>query len=282
MGTFDQQDLNVIESIVKTFMTIRHHAGHWNFMTSTTFGFVGSSIAESTYSTLKRGPNAVSAKFSLEKSAFMLLKQSKSWEKKLNSKMAEDINRRSLYSRSKASPYITDYMDGLSIKYFHNRHKVKPLYVGHKKWLVMRANFFDTEQDVESSIMMDDAEGITEVYDNDYRVTSYHPKFEHIRSGSIDVNNRMKCACCKFHNYLAPCIHIMAVLKKTEYIIPELFHMYIPCGCQVDDATIMFAFLFVSFSLWVPCMVTLKNYCSLDWMLGVIRCGKNINTMITQ
>ena len=74
----------------------------------------------------------------MEKSAFQLTKQTKSKMEKKSRKMAADMNKKKLYSNSKTSDFLTDYMEGLALKYFDNRHKVISIYVGSHEWLVIR------------------------------------------------------------------------------------------------------------------------------------------------
>jgi hypothetical protein len=126
--------MKTIEDILLSFDKRIDYCGHWNFKELVIFGFQGSSISEVENSTLKvNTPHPVKHTQSMEKSAYELTKQTKNKMQKKSRKMAADMNAKKLYSNSKTSDFLTDYMEGLALKYFDNRHKVIPIYVGDNK-----------------------------------------------------------------------------------------------------------------------------------------------------
>ena len=52
-----------------------------------------------------------------------------------------------------------------------------------------------------------------------------HPRYEHLRTVTVDADGYMSCTCGHVNQYMAPCIHIMAILDDQRYITADLFHL---------------------------------------------------------
>jgi hypothetical protein len=221
VGTIKSQ-VKAIDEILKNFDKYRGHCGHWLFKHLPTLGFRGSSISEADNSTLKHNtPYAVDHRHSLDKSGHQLIKQSHLKQKRAHTEMAADINATKLWSRSKTAPFLTKYMESLAIKFFDRRGCVTAIYIGNKTWLVIRTSFF-VDGDMGN---VDDHEGVTGVFDIGNDQSSNYTRFEHVRVVHINEHNRIHCDCGFVHGYMAPCIHIMAVIDDEAYLKPELYHI---------------------------------------------------------
>ncbi len=86
----------------------------------------------------------------------------------------------------------------------HKRHNVQVIYMGNKEWLCYRKSILDEDSE---------------------KLMSSHPKYEHLRTVTIDCDGYMSCTCGHVHQYMAPCIHIMAILDNKKFVTPALFHL---------------------------------------------------------
>ncbi|GFH57716.1 hypothetical protein CTEN210_14192 [Chaetoceros tenuissimus] len=222
VGQLKDHHIIAIDGILKNFDKFRDNCGHWIFKYLPTFGFRGSSISEAENSTLKHNtPHAVDHRHTLEESGYQLIQQSQFKNKRAHTVMAADINATKIWSRSQTAPFLTKYMESLAIKFFDKREFVTAVYIGNRKWLVIRSSIFE---EIEIGCV-DDREGIAGVFDTDNDGTSKYTRFEHVRVVHISADNRIHCDCGFVHEYMAPCIHIMAVIDDETYLRPELYHI---------------------------------------------------------
>ena len=203
----------IIESVTQNIQNTGHHI----FFRSTTFGFLGSTIVESSNAGIKYGDMKCSNNMRIDTSSKKQLDQVEKKTFESNISMASQINETVHYTRSNTSDYLTRYMHGLCIKNFDNRIHFHVCYRGANEWYVMEKKLL--QEMLESSKSGVDTAPTTD--DERPRYT----RFVRVRKVRVVNNKFMTCSCGYVQRYLAPCHHIMAVLSEKEYIIPSLFHL---------------------------------------------------------
>lgn len=179
---------------------------YYQFMYRSTFKSKSSSIAESNNAPMKKGSNPVRSGMSIERSALVQTQQVKSKEQKNNMRIAQRLQKYSLFSNTSTKDIVTDYMDLRLCKLFDNKEKVATAYVGNGLWLSVSRKVLDDYVNKKMSFCV--KEGDCPSYVNIRRVT-YR-------------NGVMNCTCGEVQQMLGPCIHIVSVLDLHTYISPEI------------------------------------------------------------
>jgi len=203
--TFNCNIQTLLASVLKNIQVVGNHY----FMETTTFGFIGSSIVEGTNPGIKRGTFASLPNMSLDRSTLQQLKQATHKALTQNVDYASDMNKFQNWTTSMTSKYLTSYMEGIACKNFDSRTMYHVVYVGNKRWYVMRKQ------------IMDQFKGKTSPSNSEFE----HTKYDRVYCVSVDEDGYMTCACGYVQDYLSPCPHCMAVLNEKKFIVPELFHI---------------------------------------------------------
>ena len=210
-----------IKSLIIDVVSRIQHVGNHHFLYTTTFGFLGSSVVESTNFSLKYGDRKCKPNMGLDRSSLNQLNQVETKSFKSNIKMAAQMNETTHHSRSLTNDYLTRYMEGLAIKNFDERINYVTSYIGNYEWHVMDKDMAD--------FVIEDSKSHSNPNNKRKKVMSmdncHYTKFIRVRKVRVVSDKFITCSCGYVQRYLAPCRHVMAVLQKREFVIPSLFHI---------------------------------------------------------
>ena len=128
------------------------------------------------------------------------IKQAKSHSEKHGIEQSSNMNRNSLWSRSRCSEHITNYMDGISIQNFDRKNEYTAVLSKKNEWLIFHKKSLCSKE------------------------TPLMTKFDRVRTVKYE-NDYITCNCGMIHKYLAPCVHVMKVLDDEKYLTADLFHI---------------------------------------------------------
>ena len=193
-----------LKKILHTIMSAKLDLLHYAFRKKTTFGFLGSSIVEAMNSSIKKsGLFSIEGTMTLSHSTLMQLKQTEMRAEKRDIELASSVNASHRYIKIGIDEYLTKYMVDIAAKNFDARLLYYARKISSCEFWVMRKAIHDNEGG--SS--------------NDSPVT----KFDNVHVVSID-GQFISCSCGYVNQYMSPCRHVMAVLKKEENLIYTSFH----------------------------------------------------------
>jgi len=186
--------------------------GNHFFTRTVTLGFVGSSIVEGTNPGIKGGIFGTKGTMNLDHAGSQMIKQC--WYKgdKRAADRAHSLRRYKHWSASKTRDTLTSYQEGLTVKRMDNCEHYIVVHSpdnDNKKWYVYNKAMF-------VSLM----NGTSAEHTNPH-VPGYH----RIRRVSVDAQGFMSCSCAYTFNYMAPCVHLLAVLGEQDRVVPSLFHI---------------------------------------------------------
>ena len=200
-----------VKQIIKSVHKDIQFAGNHYFLTTTTLGFLGSSIVEAANPGIKWGTHGVNTNMSLDNSTLQQMKQVDHGIQRKNVNMARNMNKSAEWTRSLTSDYLTQYMEGLAAKNFDLRKIYGVCYIGDREWWVMRLQIMTNLNSNEKS--------------SSETQNAHQYQFDRVYTVNADVEDFITCSCGYVHNYMAPCRHVMAVLGDVKYIVPSLFHI---------------------------------------------------------
>ena len=203
-GLFVQQVQSLVKDVVKQISVVGNH----HFKKTVTFGFIGSSIVEGANHSLKSGDFMIKPSMGLDKSTGNQVKQGEQQSKRRKIKMATELNRTMLWTRSKTKNFLTEYMEGVTVKNFDQRLHYVVCYNGNNVWWVMNKRIIDN-------------------VGNDGKCPSEqgHSKFDRVYVVTADHDGFLVCSCGYIYQYMAPCRHFMAVIDDEKFLLPSLFHI---------------------------------------------------------
>lgn len=132
-----------MKQFLQTLVTDVNFFGNHHFRSTTTFGFIGSSIVEGMNQNLKYGDYKCRASMGIDKATENQFRLAENMKKKRDCEKAKGINESSVWSRSETKQFLTDYMEGLAIKNFDKSHNYAVAYVSLNTWLVARKCIVD-------------------------------------------------------------------------------------------------------------------------------------------
>jgi len=193
----------LIASVVDCIQDVgRHHFRH-----RVTLGYIGSSIVEGANPGIKTGDYATKSTMRLDTSSNQQIKQVKQKSLKLGQQMARQMNANNIWSRSGTKHFLTTYMESVTIKNFDNRLNYDVAYEGNFRWYVMNKSVME----LHNQSIMPPVQG--------------YCKFVRVYTVHANPDGYMLCNCGYVHEYMVPCVHIMAVIKDKQYLSPSMFHI---------------------------------------------------------
>ena len=121
--------------------------------------------------------------------------------------MCKEVTRNILWSNSSSKEILTQFAEGLACKYYdaHQSYIVRLVDKKILTWLVINKNAAEKPKPVAADV-------------------EDQVKFARCRTVTI-VNGIMNCDCGRTQQFLMPCTHICAVIKKKEYMDPSFYHV---------------------------------------------------------
>jgi len=142
-----------------------------------------------------------------------MIQQANHHSHKRNVQMAHDIHRTKHWSASLTKDTLTRYQEGIAVQNFDCHDGYFVVQKSEACWLVIK----------KAATIAD----LVMHHNNDRNNLNAVTRYHRLRRVTIDVDGFMSCTCPYSYNYLAPCCHdMMAVLHKSESIVPELFHIH--------------------------------------------------------
>ena len=118
--------------------------------------------------------------------------------------MANNMNKKKLWSDSLTRDSLTTYAEGLACDNFDRGKTYHIRRIDQNSWYVLKhcagKSKFDSR---ESGALL----------------------YDRVRHVGIDSDGFMSCSCGKVQMYLMPCQHICAIIAEKKYYVPSMFHI---------------------------------------------------------
>ena len=198
-----------LRNIILQILGAKDDLVHYMFLKKTSFGFLGSSIVEAMNSSTKnKGLHSIQSNMSMSHSTLCQLKQTENIFEKQNQNVAKSLNSSQRYIQFSAlDDVIEKYMLDIAAKNYDGGIGYYVRQVNKSKFWCLRRNIHDDQYEDNLSI---DKSPVA-YFDRVYEIILHESKF-------------LTCSCGYVHQYMAPCMHVMAVLSDEENIRPTLFH----------------------------------------------------------
>ena len=201
-----------VEHVISNLISNIGRVGSHVFHQVPTMGFIGSSIVEGSNVLIKQGVLAAKASMNIDMAGNQMLQQVDKHNHNRNTILARSIVTYKHWSASETKETLTPYMEGLGVKNFDSRDNYYCIKDGEHSWLVVRKAAVDYLLPTDSEL-------------SNRQSVNVVPHYLHVRKVRVDGEGFMSCTCSYCYNYLAPCRHMMVVLKDTDNVRPDLFHI---------------------------------------------------------
>ena len=198
-----------VKDLINTVIASKKDVGRQYFRHRITLGYIGSSIVEGANPGIKNGDFGTKSTMRLDTSTQQQLKQVTERSKKKNIQMAREMNSNIIWSRSGTKQILTKYMESIVVKNFDGRLNYDVCYNGNFTWYVMNKAIMEYHNNSQSS------------QHNNHK----YCRFVRVYQINADADGFMLCSCGYIHEYMVPCVHLMAVLNDSKFIVPSLFHV---------------------------------------------------------
>lgn len=193
-----------MRKIIHEVMARKDDLLHYAFKNKTTFGYLGSSVVEAMNSSIKKSTVfSISGKMSMCHSTLLQIKQTEYRSFKQSQVQANAMNMSLKYINVDIGEYLTQYMVDIAVKNYDRRTRYHVRRKNDTSFWVIRRSILHEQKD--------------NAYDSPI------PKFDHLYQVTYE-HNFMTCTCGYVHQYLAPCVHVLAVLDDRKYFTHDLFH----------------------------------------------------------
>ena len=194
---------NILSNVCRNIQHVEHH----HFLYRTTFKSKSSSIAEANNGPMKFGTNPVESGMNLATNAHVQTLQVESKEQKTNVRLSKRLRIFSTFSHTKTKDLITDFIDLRLCDMYDNRDKVTSVYAGNGVGYC-----------IGSKILSDFISSNTS---STPRRDGIHLLYVNVRVVKM-VGKYITCTCGMVHSFQTPCIHIMSVLEKNDYVTASM------------------------------------------------------------
>ena len=195
-----------IQSMVTKLLNKQQNLFHLYFKNVLNFDFLGDSIVEAANTSLKSGPVSTSSTMDISKSGMTILKSTEAKAATRKVEMGNDINKVKNWTRSSSSDFLTAYMEGITCRNWNRTGQYTTrVLCAQSSWMVAHSD---------------------SLFDDSPPDKNLPTRFTRVRVVELSQNKEfMTCSCGYPNRWLAPCVHILVVLAKTEYCTQNLFHI---------------------------------------------------------
>lgn len=200
--TLGEHAIIEIEKLKSDLIAKSKYLFHYNFIGQTTFGFMGDSIVEASFSSTKSNSNKVSSRKRIDMSAMAMIDHTLEKANVNECRYSHVLQREVCWTRTSVKNILTKYALGIFCNNFDRKVDYHAVRIDQFQWLVCHKSLLKPKHS-----------------------KSTHPKFLRVRLVLISHDGFINCSCGKTGEYLLPCQHICTVVNDDEYYSPEMFHI---------------------------------------------------------